>query len=191
MKIAKIVSSGSHIDYIARVIDELDTDLPPRPEDFGFGQFVIVDRGGVDAVGVIYNSVLANPDYANFGPRLSPRTTLESFSPDFLNEQGILLGILLVGTAADGHGIPRRVVTAGADVETMPAEELSSFHTHRGKLEISYYSQVFDHAGIYASPLLANIIEQLSATASPADVQRLDVLKRSLEWQRTMGYAKS
>src|SRR5262245_52668559 len=39
MKIAKIVSSNSHIDYIARVIDTLDTgETPPHVSDYCFGQ---------------------------------------------------------------------------------------------------------------------------------------------------------
>ncbi len=39
-KIAKIVSSNSHVDYMGRVIDQLDVDAPPAAEDYGFAQFV-------------------------------------------------------------------------------------------------------------------------------------------------------
>ena len=40
MKIAKIIKSNSHIDYVGRVIDELDAENPPSDEDYGFAQFV-------------------------------------------------------------------------------------------------------------------------------------------------------
>ena len=42
----------------------------------------------------------ANPDYGSFGPRLSSHAELKVLSPDFLHEQGVLLGILLVGWRA-------------------------------------------------------------------------------------------
>src|SRR5256714_1843793 len=97
-RIAKIVKSNSHVDYVARVIDELDADEPPAPEDYGFAQFVAVPLAeGEEAVGVVYDTQLANPDYGSFGPRLSSHAELKVLSPDFLHEQGVLLGILLLG----------------------------------------------------------------------------------------------
>ena len=55
MKIAKIVSSNSHIDYVGRVIDSLDVASPPEADDFGFAQFVSLPIGNEsEIVGVIY-----------------------------------------------------------------------------------------------------------------------------------------
>ena len=89
MQIAKIVKSNSHIDYVGRVIDELDAANPPKAEDYGFATFVsIYLENNSEIIGVIYNSMLMNPDYANYGPRLSPKPELGTFSPDYLNEQG-------------------------------------------------------------------------------------------------------
>ena len=49
-------------------------------------------------IGVIYNSQLINPEYGNYGPRLSTPSRLNTvFSPDYLNEQGVLISILLLG----------------------------------------------------------------------------------------------
>src|SRR3989440_8943938 len=97
-KIAKIVKSNSHVDYVARVVDELDADSPPSQEDYGFAQFVSVPVAeGLEVVGVIYDTELVNPEYGSFGPRLSSRADLKILSPDFLHEQGVLLGILLLG----------------------------------------------------------------------------------------------
>ena len=96
-------------------MDSLDVAAPPSAEYFGFGQFVNLPMSDeTEIVGVIYDSILVNPDYSSFGPRLSPKPELGSFSPDYLNEQGVLIGILLLGSrAGDGeilHGVPRRVV---------------------------------------------------------------------------------
>lgn len=193
MKIAKIVSSNSHIDYVARVIDALDTSDPPAPEDYGFAQFVklkLADES--ETIGVIYDSILVNPDYSNYGPRLSPKPELTNFSPDYLNEQGFLIGILLLGAIDKNkknlHGVPRLVVPAGQDVEKIEPQEIQKFHTDQSDcLQIHYYSQIVAHAGLFAVPLLEAIIEQLSLDCSDADRQRLGVLKQTLAWQRTIG----
>ncbi len=193
MKIAQIVSSNSHIDYVGRVIDALDVENPPTSEDYGFAQFVNLPLSDeTEIVGVIYNSMLVNPEYASFGPRLSPKPELGSFSPDYLNEQGFLIGILLLGEIDKErritHGVPRCVVPAGQDVYKIEADEIKKFHTDESDcLQIHYYSQVVAHAGLFAVPLLESIIEELSLDCSDSDKQRLGVLKQTLAWQRTMG----
>lgn len=205
-KLAKIVKSNSHVDYVARVVDELDADEPPAPEDYGFAQFVAVPLAeGEEAVGVVYDTQLANPDYASFGPRLSSHAELKVLSPDFLHEQGVLLGILLVGWRARagldesgasrdggawaGHqGVPRRVVPVGQDVLRMSDEEVFQFHGGAdGSVRLHYFSTVVSHAGPFAVPLVEAVIAQLEPACAPAERQRLCVLKKSLIWQRTLG----
>ncbi len=192
MKIAKIIKSNSHIDYIGRVIDELDSANPPAATDYGFAQFVKIPLKSEDVIGVIYNSILVNPEYANFGPRLSPKPELGNFSPDYLNEQGFLIGILLLGTNDENgkilHGVPRRVVPPGQDIYKIEQDEVKKFHTDAGDcLQIHYYSQVISHAGLFAVPLLEAVIEQLSLECKDEDKNRLAVLKQTLAWQRTLG----
>ena len=193
MKIAKIIKSNSHIDYVGRVVDELDAENPPSAEDYGFAQFVNLPLSETEEiVGVIYNSLLVNPDYANFGPRLSPKPELGNFSPDYLNEQGFLIGILLLGTrGGEGkiqHGVPKKVVPAGQDVFKISASDVKRFHSDENDcLQIHYYSQIVAHAGLFAVPLLEAIIEQLSLDCTEQDRQRLGVLKQTLSWQRTLG----
>jgi hypothetical protein len=192
MKIAKIVSSNSHIDYIGRVIDDLDSDNPPNSDDYGFAQWVSFPMPDGDIVGIIYDSKLINPEYSNFGPRLSPKPALGNFTPDYLNEQGILLGILLLGSFdKDGkmrHEIPRRVVPAGQDIHKIEDAAVTKFHTDGdGAVCLHYYSQVIAHAGLFAVPLMEAIITQVSAGLPDTEQQRLAVLMQSLEWQRTFG----
>jgi hypothetical protein len=193
MKIAKIVKSNSHIDYVGRVIDSLDVADPPLSEDFAFADFVsLPQENGSEIIGVIYNSMLINPEYANFGPRLSPKPDLGNFSPDYLNEQGFLIGILLIGTKDKAgkvlQGVPPTVVPAGQDVYKIGADEVKRFHTdERGSLQIHYYSQIISHAGLFAVPLLEEIINKLTLDCSDEDKNRLLVLKQNLAWQRTIG----
>lgn len=195
MKIAKIVSSNSHIDYVARVIDDLDVKDPPSPGDYGFGRFVSVSIDQDEIVGVIYDSKLINPEYANYGPRLSPKPALGNFSPDYINEQGILIGILLLGILGnDGspiHGVPTRIVPPGGDVISLDEDSIKRFHMNGdGEIHIHYYSQIVAHAGQFAVPLLDSIIGELSHDCSDTDRQRLGVLKQTLQWQGTLGGMK-
>jgi len=203
-RIGKIVSSNSHVDYVARVVDELDADEPPSADDYGFAQFVTVPVAETEeVVGVVYDTRLANPEYANFGPRLSSHSDLKVLSPDVLNERGVLLGILLLGwrardveEASGGkwttqQGVPRRVVPVGQDVFRMADEEVYGFHAAAdGALQLHYFSQALAHAGPFAVPLVEAVIEQLEAACSPSERQRLCVLKKTLVWQRTLGHVR-
>ncbi len=198
-RIAKVVKSNSHVDYVARVIDELDADAPPAPEDYGFAQFVRlpVREGVEEVVGVVYDTQLANPDYGTFGPRLSSHADLRVLSPDFLHEQGVLLGILLLGWReraggsgawAARHGVPRRVVPVGQEVFSLGPAEVFEFHRGEGgAVQLHYFSQALAHAGAFAVPLVEAVIGQLEPACAPAERQRLCVLKKSLVWQRTLG----
>ena len=195
MKIAKIVSSNSHIDYVARVIDSLDCDAPPLAADYCFGQFVGLSDDAQTVVGIIYDSRLVNPEYGSFGPRLSPRPALGSFSPDYINEQGILIGILLLGVIdVDGkvrHGVPPQIVPPGQDVTKIDPEMVREFHAHGDSgVHLHYYSQVVANARQFAIPLLDSIIDQLCESCTDTEIQRLNVLKQSLMWQGTFGGMK-
>ncbi|HVF68664.1 MAG TPA: hypothetical protein VM914_13425 [Pyrinomonadaceae bacterium] len=195
-RIAKIVASNSHVDYVARVVDELDAEEPPTPEDYGFAQFVRVPVAeGQEVVGVVYDSQLSNPDYGSFGPRLSSPTELRVLSPDVLNERGVLLGILLLGwREREGErwvgrqAVPRRVVPVGQDVFGLSDKGVADFHRGEdGSVRLHYFSQAIAHAGAFAAPLVESVIEQLEPACSTAERQRLCVLKKSLVWQRTLG----
>jgi hypothetical protein len=194
VKIAKIVKSNSHVDYIGRVIDRLDVHDAPGPDDYGFAQFVSIPLDDeMDVIGVVYNSLLANPEYGNYGPRLSPPSDLSILSPDYLNEQGLLIGILLLGwrnpaKQAFHHAVPRRVIPVNQEVYSLAEDDVQGFHKDaQGRIQLHYYSQVVAHAGSFSMPLIEAIIEQLEPACAPEERQRLCVLKQTLVWQRTVG----
>ena len=195
-RIAKIVKSNSHVDYVARVIDRLDAERPPAASDYGFAQFVSAPLGGEDeeVVGVVYTTMLANPEYGSYGPRLSSHAELAVLSPDYLNEQGVLLGWRereAGGAWAARQGVPRRVVPVGQEVFRMPDEAFYDFHAGEGgALRLHYFSQVLAHAGPFAAPLVEAVLAQLEPACTPQERQRLCVLKKTLVWQRTVGGAR-
>ncbi len=195
MLIAKITKSNSHVDYFARVLDSLETSESLSPSDYQFGQFVKIVVGQTEVIGVIYNSQLINPEYGNYGPRLSTPAELNVvFSPDYLNEQGVLISILLLGWRDVGgnyQDVPRVVLPINSHVETMSDAEVRAFHYDgrggSGGLQAYYYSHVTIHAKQFAFQLLSAIVDQLDQLADERDRARLSVLRRTLTWQRTIG----
>ncbi|MEK7834070.1 MAG: hypothetical protein AAB401_23485 [Acidobacteriota bacterium] len=192
MLIAKIVKSNSHVDYAARILDPFETGEAPKAEDYGFAQFVKVTVGGGEVVGVIYNSQLINPEFGNYGPRLSTPPELNSvFSPDYLNEQGVLIGVLLLGWRDERgvhQGVPRSVMPINSQVETMTEDEVRRFHRGKnGAAQLGYYAHVTTHAGDFAFQLLAAIADQLEELLDESQRAGLSVLRRTLSWQQTVG----
>src|SRR5262245_17430555 len=121
MIIARIINSNSHVDYIGRVLDRLETPEAPAPEHFQFGQFVTIPTDAPPMVAISYHSQLINPEFGRLGPRLSSSAEMNAvFSPDLVNEQGIFIGLLLVGWKdAEGvchQGIPRTVIPVNSEV---------------------------------------------------------------------------
>jgi hypothetical protein len=190
MKIAKIVKSNSHVDYVARVLDGLDTGDPPAFEDYHFGRFVFIPSDTSTTYGIIYNSQLINPEYGRLGPRLSGSSSMNAvFSPDLLNEQGVLIGLLLVGWVDENgelkQGIPRSVVPVNAEVFTMSDPDIRAFHCGReDKLTLHYYSQVIIHARQFAPQLLLAVLDKLEELFGDSSLAEIRLLRRTLNWQQ-------
>jgi hypothetical protein len=190
MKIAKIVKSNSHLDYIGRVLDRLDSAEPPLIEHYRFAQFIVVPNEDSTTVGVIYNSQLINPEYGRLGPRLSGSQNMNSvFSPDLMDEQGVLIGILLVGWVDEEgryrQGVPRSIVPVNSEVFTMSDADVRSFHQGTdSKLALRYYSQITTHAQRFAPQLLLAILDQLESLFGESSLAEIRLLKRTVNWQQ-------
>jgi len=207
MLIAKIVKSNSHVDYVGKVLDRIEVENPPAPEHYRFGQFVHIPSNGwqgsaggrnshgpeaalphASAVGIIYNSQLVNPDYDRVGPRLSSPAEMNAvFSPDLLNEQGVLIGVLLVGWIEEHQphqGIPRAVIPVNSDIVAISPDQMLSFHKNRlGGLSLHYYPHVITHARQFAQQLLLSVLDQLEAVCAPSSEPEIAVLRNTLNWQ--------
>ena len=188
MKIGKIVKSNSHVDYVGRVLDRLDTAEPPAPSDYQFGQFVMIASDSASAVGIIYNSQLINPEYGQLGPRLSGSSEMNAvFTPDLINEQGVIVGILLVGwvdeAGGEHQGIPATVIPVNSEISKMADHRVRSFHTSGDRMVLRYYSQVMTHARQFAPQLLLKILDRLESLFGDESRSEIAVLRKTLNWQ--------
>lgn len=189
MTIGKIVKSNTHIDYVCQVYGKNERTNPPTPEDYAFGNFVRVkldtqpDRW---MVGVIYNTILMNPDFGNLGPRLSSQEDLALFSPDYLNEKATLTGIIAVGMMGETSDVVQGVIPLAASVdafvERMTTQQFTAFHRNGNTLALGYIPLLLAQQTAVIPPLLLKIISDLEV-CFPEQRNLLAVLKNDVAWK--------
>lgn len=194
--IGKIIKSNSHIDYVCQVYGPGEIAEQPRPEDYALGTWVGMPAGSEPdsvAVGLVYDTQLYNPDYGTFGPRLSSQSQLEIFSPDYLNETAILLGILVVGQMQGGRQIASGfcpvAAQVGATVSPLAQNEVLAFHCSGAQLEMSYYSLMLSITSPVIPPLLLGVLTRLEALM-PEQSPTLNALRTNLSWKTRVDLAR-
>lgn len=190
--IGKIVKSNTHVDYVCQVYGPGEVRQLPQPADYGFGAFVEIrleENGlpGTRLIGVIYNTLLMNPDFGSLGPRLSPRQELEIFTPDYLAETATLVGIIALGWIdGDGRcrqGVPGVAATVNNPVYRLDESDLQRFHRHDGQgLSLRYIPLLLGQNNPLAPPLLLNVLDQLG-DLFPSERSRLTVMRNNLAWK--------
>jgi hypothetical protein len=240
VELGKIVKSDSHVRYMCQIFAAGEVSAPQRPVDFAFGSFVRLPlrAAGPDsdvatlapatplgsdamlpvptpsqwAVGVIYDTILVNPAFGAFGPRLSNETQVELFSPDYVAERAVLVSILLLGTltevaplTANGsngrhvstprhivrHGVPPIAPELGAVVSTLPEAEVRAFHFYADSghpsrdaayLHMGYLPHVIAQDNPLLPMAVLQIIERLE-DLFPANASLLSIVKRNFAWR--------
>jgi hypothetical protein len=187
MIIGKLVKSNTHTDYVCQIYGPGEVESPPKAVDYAFGTFVRVPlNDAAYIVGVIYDTVLMNPDFGNLGPRLSPAPDLEVFSPDYLAEKVTLVGIMAVGmVSTEGHithGVPTLTAQIDALVSRLDDDGVRVFHQGTAGVQVGYTSLLMALRSPLARPLLLRIVERLRELF-PQQSAHLDVLRAELAWQ--------
>lgn len=192
--IGKIVKSNTHIDYVCQVYGLGEIVAQPQPTDYAFGEFVAIEASsaqtngsGTTLIGVIYNTLLLNPEFGNLGPRLSPRGEQEIFTPDYLNETAILVGIIAVGWRdPEGRwrqGVPNLAAEVDAPVRQLSDAELERFHRDEdGRLALRYAAVLLGMKNPLVTQLLINVIDRLVGIF-PDQCGQLNVMRNNLAWK--------
>jgi len=190
--IGKIVKSNSHVDYVCQVYGFGEVPKPPTPSDYTFGTFVAAEldsygTGNQRLIGLIYNTLLMNPEFGNLGPRLSPRTEVEVFSPDYLAETATLLGVTGIGwvngAGAVHQGVPALAATVNCPVRLLDDDEIIRFHADgSGQPQLRYASLLLAQNNALIPPLLLSVIDRLG-TLFPASRSRLAVMRNNVAWK--------
>ncbi len=194
MFLGKIIKSNAHTDYICQIYSPGEIESPPSAIDYAFGTFVRLPLGTIEGnlMGLVYDTILLNPDFGNLGPRLSPVADLTVFSPDYLAEKVTTVGITVVGTLTpDGiaiHGVPPLAAQIDTLVERMADEEIRRFHRQRNQQAISvgYAPLLLSLGSPLARHLLLHVVDRLKVLF-PDQVTSLSVLRSELAWQAMIG----
>jgi hypothetical protein len=228
MIIGKIAKSDSHINYVCQIFGPGEVNTVPSSPDYAFGRFVrVAIRAGQDeddgaiglfdrdhrqepvtyAVGVIYDTILVNPQFGALGPRLSNEAQVEVFSPDYISEKAVLTYIMILGMMAMHqsapeeapevfsvmHGVPLLSLDLGSEIETMTDQEVQQFHFFKDvTTEFEQQQQPYLHMG-YLPHIIAQrnsllpmvtlrIIDQLEQLF-PQDLALLSIVKRNFAWR--------
>jgi hypothetical protein len=222
MDIGKIVKSYSHINYVCQVYGPREVEQVPAPADYAFGRFVRIavrseQNGDHDsqiislpgkssepqmyAVGVIYDTILVNPEFGSLGPRLSNETQVELFSPDYISEKAVLIYVMVLGmlerrALAGGqqeilsvmHGVPLLSLELGSDVQTMNEEEVQAFHyfcdegEKQPYLHMGYIPHIIAQRNSLLPMVTLQIIDQLEHLF-PENLSLLSIVKRNFAWR--------
>ena len=190
--IGKIVKSNTHIDYVCQINGPGEALELPEPADYAFGAFVALEpeRTGNAAgalIGVIYNTMLLNPEVGNVGPRLSTRQELEIFSPDYLSETATLVGILALGwsdaAGAFHQGVPASATTVNSPVRPLSNDEVRAFHADAvGQPLMRYASMLLSQRDPIISSLLITILDNLG-NLFPHSQKRITVMRNNIAWK--------
>lgn len=190
MRLGKIVKSNSHTDYVCQIYGIGEIEQPPQPEDYSFGTFIRIGLSNNPAswlIGIIYDTVLLNPEFGRLGPRLSPPSELAVFSPDYLNEKATLIGIAAIGSmnsvGQPYQGVPPIAARSDALAERMTDEQICEFHAGNPALRIAYIPVLLSGGRPLASHLACVVLTRLKTIFAPPQSVLLDLLLDELTWQ--------
>ncbi|HEX9069888.1 MAG TPA: hypothetical protein VF807_14030 [Ktedonobacterales bacterium] len=217
VELGKIVRADSQVRYICQIYGQGETATIPEPADYAFGSFVRVplrvapsaDAAGPAAaspwtpgswaVGMVYDTVLLDPDFGTLGPRLSHGDQVTLFSPDYVNERAVLISILLLGTVYQApsraarviHGVPEFSSDLGAVVHPLTDDELRAFHRFADDrppggsqpyLHLGYLPHLIAQNHPLLPMALLQTVERLERIF-PENTSLLTIVKRNLAWR--------
>ena len=187
MIIGKIVKSNAHHDYVCQVYQAGEVEQGPTRQDYPFGRFVRIDLDdGRWLVGLIYDTVLLNPEYGRFGPRLSGQQELTVFAPDYLREQATLLGIVASGLMNQSdtvwQGVPPMAASNDVLVRQLDEATIRQFHQVEGQLRLIYIPYLMTLNSPLVLPLIRRVMNQLM-TLVPAQSLLLAVVEQQMTWR--------
>lgn len=187
MQIGRIVKSNSHVDFVCQAWAPSDVDDPPKRTDYSFGTFVSVELADAEAslIGVVYDTILHDPEFGSGGPRLLAPVDSEVLTPDRYSETATLVGILALGSLGPSgatHGVVGTTPAVGARVSVLGVEDLHRFHRPGGRFAIGYAPHILAHHHPLVGELLLRLASRLSEEF-PEESAALAVVQSNLSWQ--------
>jgi primosomal protein N' len=198
VRLGKVVSSESHLQYVCQVYGPREVAEPPTPDQYALGSFVALPLpDGRRLVGIIYNTRLHNPHYGVYGPRLSTVEELSVFSPDYLDETRTLVDVAIVGYfSPEGkpyQETPPVAANVNGEVILMDRHSILRFHHSEHGTKLAYLPLLMGLARsnlIMMQTVMRVLQSLLEMFPEGAAALQLRVLQQNLAWQiRVQGLA--
>ena len=197
--LGNIVKSNTHTDYVCQIYNpgERAGGQAPTPQEYALGTFVSIAIGNAEAgssanraeiIGIVYDTVLMNPDYGRLGPRLSPRSELEIVAPDYIEETATLVGLFAIGWRDEQkqfhQGIPTLAAPINGRVYGLSSDDVRLFHSSGadGQPRLGYASWLMAQSNPLIQPLLLTILDRLG-TLFPDSTRQLAVMRTTIAWK--------
>ena len=187
-RIGCIVKSNSHVEYVCQAWQEGELHSPPTADEYAFGKLVGIELDGIDssaAVGVVFDTILHNPDFGNAGPHMMTVADSPVLAPDRLSETAILIGILTLGTIKgpdSSQGVIATTPRIGAEVWALDESQIRAFHDDHSRPAMRYTPHLLAHSSPLVREVLLNLADQVAALF-PEDAQSLEIIRSNLAWQ--------
>ncbi len=193
LPLGKIVKSNGHTDYVCQIYGAKEVADVPQASNYALGTFVSIELGEAWAgylVGLIYDTVLLNPDFGRLGPRLSSESELMMFAPDYLNERAVLVGVTAIGRITSRgrvmQGVPLLAASNDAQVHQMDDDQIRDFHLAGDAVNLVYLPVLLQQDNPLAYHLARIVLERL-ADLLPEYRAEMAVLADDLTWRAQIG----
>lgn len=195
LEIGTIVKSNSHVEFVCQVLDRVDVSDPPDAAKYAFGTLVAVEMqdAASELVGVVFDTILFNPDFGSVGPRIRPQIESDRLTPDRYADTATLVGIIALGMLDHDntviHGVTSTSPFIGAGVRTLQESEIVDFHKPNGRFTVGYVPHLLAHGHPLIEQLLLSLSDQL-ARLFPEESAALSVIRNNLAWKLKVEQSK-
>ena len=168
---------------------------PPEAAQYAFGTLVGIAMADVDSelVGVVFDTILYNPDFGSAGPRIRPQIESDKLTPDRYADTATLVGIIALGMLGRDetalHGVASTSPYIGASVRVLDESEIKAFHLPEGRFTAGYIPHLLAHGHPLIGQLLLSLSDRLAALF-PDESVPLSVIRNNLAWQLKVQQAK-
>ncbi len=195
LEIGTIVKSNSHVEFVCQVLAEGEVDDPPAAARYAFGTLVAVDMedAASELVGVVFDTILFNPDFGSAGPRIRPQIESDRLTPDRYADTATLVGIIALGMLDRDntvvHGVTSTSPFIGARVRALRENEITNFHKLNGRFTVGYVPHLLAHGHPLIEQLLLSLSDRL-AGLFPEESAALSVIRSNLAWKLKVEQSK-
>ena len=183
------------MEFVCQVLAPGEVPNPPEAAQYAFGTLVAVAMADLDSelVGIVFDTILYNPDFGSAGPRIRPQIESDRLTPDRYADTATLVGIIALGMLGRDksalHGVASTSPYIGASVRVLQEDDVKAFHLPDARFRVGYVPHLLAHSHPLVGELLLSLSDSLSALF-PDESVALSVIRNNLAWHLKVQQAR-